>query len=831
MLFASGLIVAQSSAGGFSIPGGPTAVLLAGIAALALSAVLFALLGFARRQERRDLREVQRAVEDLRSGAPARRADVPSGSAFGLLADSVQRLAHETAARRHESEAADARLRALLLAAHDYAVVVTDADGDVRSFRGSAEALFGWEEEELLGRPADALFDETAFKDLLPRLSRRAFRERGVELRTLLKRKDGSTFNARVSVRWVEAPGAGPPGFLMLAKDVEDEVRLESELRDSEARYRALFEASADGTVLLQKGAIRLANPAFAGLSRLQAPALLGRPLRDLVGTRDMLVVNEQLERLESGAVETAEASFTLLGENGAVAAEVRMLASAVKLAGEPAVLATFRDETAERMVEAELRGNETRLDAVIEAASDGIIVIADSARGGFVRMTNRAFLDLFGLAERDVLGVSEGDLLRLLHKRGGGAQEVAAFLAAATRGEHSERVTLEGERPVVLELRASALVGRGTLLGRVLACRDVTDLRAFEERLTSNAEALRESRAQLEASHAQLQALNEEILRRASEGERLNHELRALVEMKTNLLATVSHELQTPLVSIRGYTEMILRERLGAINEEQRKGLQLSLQNIDRLISMIDSLLTFATSQTSAEKLAISEFRLSDLVEETAGLLREQAARRGIQLEVVEERPGLRVQADRDQIHRVFVNLLSNGIKYNREGGSVVVRVGRGRPGFVRVRVEDTGVGIPQEERERIFDRGHRGTPAELTGRAGHGIGLAVVRDILRMHGGSIHVSSTVGRGTSFEFSLSAAEADAGYESAPPPERTVAALRPEAQSEPPRNEVRHDPAAAKPPEGPLAQEEPQKPAAASRPRFRIIRSEPGSKR
>ncbi len=797
---------------------GPGTVWVAGIALLGVVALLFAVVLASRAQDRRHLREIARAAEELRSGDLRRRVEVEPGSPIAFLAAAVNQLGEELQARTREAQGAEERVRALLDAARDYALVVADVDGDIQSMSAAATEMFGWEEEEVLGRQASVLLDDKSWKELLPRLSRRSFRERGVESRARMVRKDGTVFQGQISVRLVSGTAGGASYFLLLAKDITSQVRLETELRESEARHRALFEGLAEGIFVVQGGTIVLANPALAALCGARIEDLEGKPLRSWIATRDVMVVEERLQALERRGTGQDEVAFTLLGVDGRAAAQVRMRASAVSFGAAPAVLGSLRDETTERAVESELRRNESRLDAVLEAASDGILLLAQGATGEVVRMTNQTFLQMFGLGQNEVLGATEGDLLRLLRGRGEGAEMVAAFLASGPRSTRAERVTLRGERARVLELRVAVLLGlAGAVLGRVLACRDITGQRAFERSLEANAEALARSKAELEASYGRLTAIKDEVARQALEEEQLNRELKALNEMKSNLLANVSHELQTPLVSIRGYTEMILRERLGSINEEQRKGLALSLRNIDRLISMIDSLVAFTRAPREATQLKLQRFALLPLIEESIELVRERARARRIDLRLALTDRGVDVDADRDKILQVFVNLLQNAVKFNREGGRVEVEGAPGRPGFVEVRVRDTGIGIPPDEIERIFDRNYRGRNAGSTGEEGSGIGLSLVRNILRMHGCSIHAESEEARGSTFTFTLPTssarldgfpeAEHEGVGEVAPPPMTT-------ARGEP------HAPVKPSPAPPPAHGEEDPGP----KPRFRIVR-------
>ncbi len=812
MLAALGCRIPLLLPGQAALPIGNAMVWVVSVVAIGFVALLVGLLVLSHRQERRDLREIVRAVEDLRAGAGARPAEVDSRSPMSFLADAVNRLAEDFGRRATAAASSEERLRAVLAAARDYAVVATDGDGDVTSFSTSATDLFGWEEEEILSRQASILFDGSSWRDLLPRLTRRTFRERGIETRVRLVRKGGTEFDGHVVVRWMEGSATGVPGFLLLARDVSSQIRLEEELRESEARYRALFEGLAEGALLLQGGTIALANRAFEKMCGAGEGELSTRRFRERVAVRDLLVVEERLAALEAGECGADTLHFTLLGANGQPAAEASLHAAPVAYGGKPAVLAVVRDETAERLIQAELRQNETRLDAVLEATSDGILVLADAASGGVVRMTNRAFLDIFGLSEREVLGASEGGLIRRLSEAGAGAEAVAALLSTAARETVVERAVLEGERPRILEIRVARLEGpSGAPLGRVLACRDISDQRAFEQRLEANTEALRRSKAELEQSYLELQGVKEDLARRTREGEDLNRELKALVEMKSSLLASVSHELQTPLVSIRGYTEMILRERLGTINDEQRKGLSLALRNIDRLIAMIDNLLFFTKRFETEADLKLSVFRLGPVVQDTVDLLRPKAEQKQVAVSAVFADPAVEVRADRDKIVQVFVNLLTNAIKFNRDGGRVELSVGAGRPGFAEVQVKDTGIGIPRDELERIFDRYFQGESAKGAAERGYGIGLSLVRNILRLHGCAIRAESETGQGSTFVFALPlAGRATPEEVDSPSPPRareTTDAAESKAETDPP-TETRSEAGAPN----------------SFRPRFRIVR-------
>jgi len=144
-------------------------------------------------------------------------------------------------------------------------------------------------------------------------------------------------------------------------------------------------------------------------------------------------------------------------------------------------------------------------------------------------------------------------------------------------------------------------------------------------------------------------------------------------------------------------------------------------------------------------------------LIEEALALLRARIEERGLMAAWELERPDVVVRADRDKILQVFLNLISNAIKFNRNGGRIDVVAGRGEPGYLEVQVRDTGSGISDEELERIFDRFYRA--AEPAGQRGSGIGLAIVRNILHLHGCTIRAESRRGEGSTFRFTLPCVE------------------------------------------------------------------------
>lgn len=242
---------------------------------------------------------------------------------------------------------------------------------------------------------------------------------------------------------------------------------------------------------------------------------------------------------------------------------------------------------------------------------------------------------------------------------------------------------------------------------------------------------------------------------------ETANRELATLDRMKTDLLANVSHELRTPLAAIRGYVEFIQEGQLGPTTDAQRRGLEVCLRNSERLTRTINMLLDFSRMELGRVPVRPAPFQIGRLVAQVVAGIESDARKRRIRLKTSVE-PGLKaVDGDRDRLTQVLENLITNALKFTPDGGEVEAGA-RATPGGRRVEVwvSDTGIGIPPEERARVFDRFYQ-TDATATRKfGGIGLGLAIVKSILDAHGAEIVVDGRPdGSGTVFRFSLAVVE------------------------------------------------------------------------
>ena len=225
----------------------------------------------------------------------------------------------------------------------------------------------------------------------------------------------------------------------------------------------------------------------------------------------------------------------------------------------------------------------------------------------------------------------------------------------------------------------------------------------------------------------------------------------RLLDEVKTKLVSTVSHELKTPLTSVRMGLHLLLEERIGSLNSKQTELLLAAREDSERLLRMINDLLDLTKLESGETGLPPTVMSPRALVESSTKDLRDFVEARGSRL-VVTIAPELpNVAADAHQIDHVFTNFVSNAIRYTKPGEEILLQV-KQHDGSVRFSVIDQGPGIAPEHQARIFDRFFRIPGSDSSGA---GLGLAIAKEIVASHGGNVGVNSTPGTGSEFYFDL----------------------------------------------------------------------------
>ncbi|MGO4545175.1 sensor histidine kinase [Paenibacillus sp. 2TAB23] len=227
-------------------------------------------------------------------------------------------------------------------------------------------------------------------------------------------------------------------------------------------------------------------------------------------------------------------------------------------------------------------------------------------------------------------------------------------------------------------------------------------------------------------------------------------HELKQVELLRQEFISNVSHEIQSPLTSIRGFASTLQREGLSP--EEQRHYLSIIEKETTRLSKISDNLLKLTTLESEHQQLDLKRYRLDTQLENIVLACEPQWLEKELELEL--ELEETTVEANEEMISQVFVNLLHNAIKFTQDGGSIKIAI-RHSPSEVKVMIADSGIGISKEDQLRIFERFYKGDKQRTRTADGSGLGLSIVHKIVELHHGAIKVDSQLNKGSTFEVTL----------------------------------------------------------------------------
>ena len=249
-------------------------------------------------------------------------------------------------------------------------------------------------------------------------------------------------------------------------------------------------------------------------------------------------------------------------------------------------------------------------------------------------------------------------------------------------------------------------------------------------------------------------QSLEEKVTERTRELTSALQELQIVSQRKNDFISSVSHELRTPLTSIKGYAAILLTGKLGDLPPEIRLRLEKINKHSDELVHMVNDLLDIARIESGRQSMKKEELNLKQIAEKIGDLLGVQMKNKDIAFSINIPDEACSVFADRQQIERVFINIVGNAIKFTPANGKITISSQQHKDG-IQVDISDTGYGIPENELEAIFEEFYRVDNPINEGIKGTGLGLALVKHIIEAHTGKIWVKSKFGSGSTFSFTL----------------------------------------------------------------------------
>jgi signal transduction histidine kinase len=335
---------------------------------------------------------------------------------------------------------------------------------------------------------------------------------------------------------------------------------------------------------------------------------------------------------------------------------------------------------------------------------------------------------------------------------------QLATVLANATTAKTDDLIArnasaYESSRNVFIAVAAGAIV-LALLLGFLLSWSLIGPIQRIDARLAAVASGDFSRHVDV-PNRDELGALGANVNRMNDELNRLYRELETASLHKSEFLANMSHELRTPLNSILGFSQ-VLRERMfGEVNAKQEEYLDDIISSGHHLLSLINDVLDLSKVEAGQIELEVEPFSLRDALERGVVMVRERAAKDGVHVAFTADPDLDVVEGDERRIKQVIFNLLSNAVKFTPAGGDVDVSAAR-VDGEVRVAVADSGPGLAADDHERIFEEFQQ-ADAGVELREGTGLGLALSKRFVELHGGRIWVDSELGRGSTFVFTLPA--------------------------------------------------------------------------
>ena len=446
----------------------------------------------------------------------------------------------------------------------------------------------------------------------------------------------------------------------------------------------------------------------------------------------------EQVEHalLQAASYGAFETSFAVaLPEGGIRWIDARGQARGVR-AGQHFVhvVGVALDITEARRAKARAQAAESRLRDGIESVSDAFALFD---RQGRLVMCNRAFQDAFGFEDAVI-------------RRGAPRTELNRIAGLAIRSDQPSPSGRAGQRELELHdgrwLQLSErMTGDG---GSVVTAADITPIKKEEEARRRAAEALQATVVQLEASQTELSLLARKYEVAMTRAEAAN-------QAKSEFLANMSHELRTPLNAINGFSEIMATEMFGPLGDDRYRGYAEDiLRSGQHLLSLINDILDMAKIEAGKLTLHLEPVSLEEVCQDVIRLMRGRAEEAGLTL-ALDAAPLETVDADYRALKQVVLNLVSNAIKFTPQGGRVDVLTRRTPDDRYEIAVADTGIGIAATDLARLAQPFEQVEGQHAKTNQGTGLGLALSKSLVELHGGTLEMESVLGKGTVVRVTL----------------------------------------------------------------------------
>jgi PAS domain S-box-containing protein len=624
---------------------------------------------------------------------------------------------------------------------------------------------------DVLGRPVDAIVGHEMFDFVVAEdraLLRQWFDEirrekcafRDVELRST--RPDGAVVRRRESGQPIIGPGGELLGFRGVGQDITRLHAAEIERMRTEARFRELIEGSIQGIVIHRRFKPLFANKAFADMYGFDSVAavLAEDDIFPMIGEAGEEEHEEAWQR-QLAKRQPAYPSRREVRRRDGQTMWVDILPRPIDWMGEPAMQITIVDATQKHLADQAVQRVERHLSDAVESINEGFTLWDANDR---LVMCNQRFRRMKpGFDEIAVPGASVQELAPLMTGRDLDGPALDAWVAA-------RRATLDGD---LLLRREERIGGRWYMIserrtadgGAAGVYSDIDTLKRNEEKLRANEEILNRYISDLEESRARVEEQSQRLAELAEMYASERAKADAANEAKSHFLAMMSHELRTPMTGVKGMIDLLQRTPM---TKEQERYVDTLRRSADALLTLLNDILDYSKIEAGRLTIEHTDFDLRGLCDEVLALFSDKALERATVLRArIDPDVPATLIGDPTRLRQILSNLVGNAVKFT-DKGFIEVRIQRDRTQAesglrLRFEVEDTGIGLSEEQIGRLFNAFVQADASTTRKYGGTGLGLAICRRLVEAMNGEIGVVSTPGEGSTFWFTILVGQVDSG--------------------------------------------------------------------
>jgi PAS domain S-box-containing protein len=614
---------------------------------------------------------------------------------------------------------------ASVVAAADDAIICNDRDGRITSWNAGAERMLGYKASEIIGRDISLLFTPHGQREEAAAFVQIWNGEGAAIADRVLVHKSGR----RVEVSMTMSPIRDAAGSCIGASKICRHLGARKEVEIA-ARHLSALIASSDDAIISKdvNGIVQSWNPAAERLFGYSAREMIGQSIRKIIPAERQKEEDEVLAKIRAGII--VDHFETQRQTKDGRLVDISLTVSPIRDSAGRIIGAskTARDVGDQRRAGVAA----LHLAALVQSSEDAII---SKDLNGIVQSWNPAAERVFGYRADEMIGQSITKMIP--RERLDEETYVLSRIRAGLSVEHFETVRQAKDGGLVdISLTVSPIRDRaGRIVGASKIARDIREhKRLLEERRTA--------------------AANEEAARREVL-EVQNRRIQEAARLKSEFVANMSHELRTPLNSIVGFAELIADARFGPLPGKYQDFAQIMHASAQHLLQLINDILDLAKVESGKIDFHPEPVDMSALVAEATAIVIGLAAKRKIQMTVDVDPSLKRVHLDPLRLKQVLYNYLSNAVKFTAEGGRVALRVRPDGKKRFRIEVEDTGIGIRQEDEHRLFVEFQQLDASTAKKFPGSGLGLALTKRLVEAQGGTVGVRSVFGSGSTFFATL----------------------------------------------------------------------------